>query len=128
MKIYTNLNHEIIGYSPAYIPSEYAYEYDVEDDMLNGMAFPVVCGYRYEPQYELDFNEDGSLKYDEQGNLVYKIDEDGEKIFTGYAFYPFVDYQVLEKLQVMNDENEKKVTELQLALTQVFELAASNIK
>lgn len=128
MKIYTNLNHEIIGYSPSHIPSEYAYEYDVEGGMLNGRAFPVVCGYKYEPQYELDFNEDGSLKYDEQGNLVYKTDEDGEKIFTGYAFYPFVDYQVLEKLQVMNDENEKKVTELQLALTQVFELAASNIK
>ncbi len=69
MKIYTNLNYEIIGYSPSHIPSEYAHEYDVEDDTLNGRAFPVVCGYKYEPQYELDFNEDGSLKYDEQGNL-----------------------------------------------------------
>lgn len=128
MKLYTNSNHEIIGCSPSHIPVEYVNEYDVEDDMLNVMEFPVVCGYKYEPKYELDFNEDGSLKYDEQGNLVYKTDEDGEKIFTGYAFYPFVDYQVLEKLQVMNDENEKKVTELQLALTQVFELAASNIK
>lgn len=128
MKLYTNLSHEIIGYSPLYIPSEYAYEYEVEDDMLGGKAFPVICGYKYEPNYELEFNEDGSMKYNEHGNLVYKTDEDGEKIFTGYAFYPFVDYQVLEKLQVMNDENEKKVTELQLALTQVFELAASNIK
>lgn len=128
MKLYTNLNHEIVGYSPSHIPVEYVNEYDVEDGMLNGMAFPVICGYKYEPNYELEFNTDGSLKYDEQGNLVYKTDEDGEKIFTGYAFYPFVDYQVLEKLQVMNDENEKKVTELQLALTQVFELAASNIK
>lgn len=128
MKIYTNENHEIIGYSPNYIPSEYAHEYDVEDDLLSGKSFTVACGYKYEPQYELDFAEDGSLQYDAQGNLKYKLDDEGEKIFTGYGFFPFIDSQILNKLQVMNDENEKKVTELQLALTQVFELAVSNIE
>ncbi len=128
MKLYTNDQHEIIGYSPDYVPESYAHEYEVDDEMLSGKAFTVVCGYKYEPQYELDFAEDGSLQYDAQGNLKYKLDDEGEKIFTGYGFFPFIDSQILNKLQVMNDENEKKVTELQLALTQVFELAVSNIE
>lgn len=106
MKIYTNKNHEIIGYEPNYIPSEYAHEYDVEDSILSGKSFTVACGYKYEPQYELDFNEDGSLKYDEQGNLKYKLDENGEKIFNGYNFSPFIDYNVLERFQ--QEYNQRK--------------------
>lgn len=128
MKLYTNENHEIIGYSPNYVPESYVHEYEVGDELFSGKAFAVVCSYKYAPQYELDFNEDGSLKYDEHGELVYKLDDEGEKIFQGYGFFPFIDSQILNRLQVMNDENEKKVTELQLALTQVFELAVSNIE
>ena len=99
MKIYTNAQHEIIGYSPDYVPAEYANEYEVEDDFVGDRSFPVMCGYKYEPQYELDFNEDGTMKYDDQGNLVYKLDDEGEKIFTGYGFYPFIDTRVLDRLQ-----------------------------
>ncbi len=110
MKIYTNDSHEIIGYGPNYIPSEYSHEYEVSDDLVGNKSFPVMCGYKYEPQYELDFNEDGTMKYDDQGNLVYKLDDEGEKIFTGYSFYPFIDTRVLDRLQQEADQRNSDLT------------------
>lgn len=112
MKIYTNENHEIIGCEPNYIPEKYVHEYDVWDDLLSGKAFTVVCGYKYEPQYELDFNEDGYLKYDDQGNLVYKLNEHGEKIFNGYGFYPFIDTQVLARFQQEYEQRKQETDRL----------------
>lgn len=111
MKIYTNEQHEIIGYSPNYVPSDYSYEYEVSDDFVGSRSFSVMCGYKYEPQYELDFNEDGTMKYDENGNLVYKLDDEGEKIFTGYGFYPFIDIRVLDRLQQQSEETSAKISE-----------------
>lgn len=109
MKIYTNDLHEIIGYDPDYIPKEYAHEYEVEDDFVGNCSFPVMCGYKYEPQYELDFNEDGTMKYDENGDLVYKL-VDGEKVFIGYGFFPFIDSQVLAALQREADTRSSDLT------------------
>lgn len=109
MKLYTNEQHEIIGYSPNYVPNEYAHEYDVADDMCEGKSFPVMCGYKYEPQYELDFNEDGTMKYDENGDLVYKL-VDGEKVFIGYGFHPFIDTRVLDRLQQEADARSSDLT------------------
>ena len=110
MKLYTNERHEIIGYTPDYVPAKYVHEYDIEDDLFKGKSFPVACGYKYEPQYELDFDENGSLKYDDQGNLVYKLDEEGEKIFTSYGFYPFIDTRVLDRLQQEADQRNSDLT------------------
>ena len=70
MKIYTNDYHEIIGYEPEYVPSEYSHEYEVDAALLSGKSFPVVCGYKYEPQYDPDVDESGNLKYDENGNTT----------------------------------------------------------
>lgn len=103
MKLYTNERHEIIGYGPNYIPVEYSHVYDVDYDLVGNRSFPVMCGYKYEPQYELDFNEDGTMKYDENGDLVYKL-VDGDKVFIGYGFYPFIDTRVLERLQQEADQ------------------------
>lgn len=109
MKLYTNEQHEIIGYSPAYIPEKYVHEYDVSDDFVSNRSFPVMCGYKYEPQYELDFNEDGTMKYDENGDLVYKL-VDGDKVFIGYGFYPFIDTRVLDRLQQEADARSSDLT------------------
>lgn len=111
MKIYTNDSHEIIGYGPNYIPSEYSHEYEVSDNFVGNRSFPVMCGYKYEPQYELDFNEDGTMKYDENGDLVYKL-VDGEKVFIGYGFFPFIDTRVLDRLQQQYDLGSKEFERL----------------
>ncbi len=110
VKIYTNEQHEIIGYEPSYVPVEYVNEYDVEDDLVGNRSFPVMCGYKYAPQYELDYNEDGTMKYDENGDLVYKLNEEGEKIFTGYGFFPFIDSQVLDRLQQEANQRSSDLT------------------
>lgn len=109
MKIYTNDYHEIIGYEPEYVPSEYSHEYEVDAALLSGKSFPVVCGYKYEPQYDPDVDESGNLKYDENGNIIPKL-VDGEKILTGYAFYAFVDVRVLDRLQQEADARSSDLT------------------
>lgn len=109
MKLYTNERHEIIGYGPNYIPVEYSHVYDVDYDLVGNRSFPVMCGYKYEPQYELDFNEDGTMKYDENGDLVYKL-VDGDKVFIGYGFYPFIDTRVLDRLQQEADARSSDLT------------------
>lgn len=110
MKLYTNEQHEIIGYDPNYIPFEYSHEYEVSDDLVGNKSFPVMCGYKYAPQYELDYNEDGTMKYNKNGDLVYKLDEEGERIFTGYGFCPFIDSQVLDRLQQEADQRSSDLT------------------
>lgn len=109
MRIYTNERHEIIGIYPNYIPESYSYEYDVVDTILDNKAFNVICGYKYEPQFVIEFNEDNTLKRDEHGNLVYKLDENGEKIKAGYALYAFIDSQVLARFQQEAEMREKEI-------------------
>lgn len=109
MKIYTNEYHEIIGYEPNYIPSSFANEYDVSEDLVSGKSFPVVCGYKYEPTYEPDVDESGNLKYDENGDIIPKL-VDGQKVLTGYAFYSFVDKKVLDRLQQEANQRSSDLT------------------
>ena len=109
MKIYTNDYHEIIGYEPEYVPSEYLHEYEVDAALLSGKSFPVVCGYKYEPQYDPDVDESGNLKYDENGNIIYKLVE-GERVLTGYSFYSFIDKNVLDRLQQEADARSSDLT------------------
>ena len=109
MKIFTNEYHEIIGYEPNYVPLSFTNEYDVSEDLVSGKSFPVVCGYKYEPQYEPDLDESGNLKYDENGGIIPKL-VDGKKVLTGYAFYSFVDKAVLDRLQQESDQRNSDLT------------------
>ena len=77
--------------------------------MFGNFCDIVIQGYKYEPQYELLFNKDGSNARDEKtGELLYKLDESGEKIFNGYACYPFVDYRTLMLVQKQYEESQKQ--------------------
>lgn len=72
-------------------------EHDVPDDYFNGWCDTVIKGY------------------------CYQVNDDS------IAIYPYKDFDLLMSIQQMYEEKEKQVTELQMALAQVYE-AAINTK
>ena len=101
MDIYTNLSYEILSLDiePPY------YEHRIKatqtrTEMFGNLCDAVIQCYKYEPQYEFLFKEDGNHERNEEtGELLYKLDEHGEKIFCGYQLYPFINFQTLLLIQ-----------------------------
>ncbi|WP_313344438.1 hypothetical protein [Lacrimispora sp.] len=61
MKIYVNENYEIIGLDRK--PNYYSEIFEVEqtrEEMFGTLCDACIRGHKYEPQYEMIFNEDGS--------------------------------------------------------------------
>lgn len=114
MLIYTNSNYEIISLDKE--PANYKHCFDVEqskEEMFASWCDTCIQGYKYEPQFELLFNDDGSNARDEEsGELLFKTDEEGGKIQIGYACYPFVDYKTLMLIQKQYEDSQKQVQEL----------------
>jgi len=111
MKIYVNDQFEILSLDKE--PSYFKEVFEVErtrEEMFGNWCDACICGYKYEPQYEFLFNEDGSNAREEKtGALLYKLDEYGEKVFTGYVYYPFVDHRTLILIQKQYEDSQKQV-------------------
>ena len=122
MKIFTNLNHEIISLDIT--PEFYEHEFEIEktrEELFGDLCDACICGYRYEPIYDLLFNEDGSNARDEKtGELLYKINEYGERIRTGWQCYPFLDYQVLMAIQRQYKASQYQIDDLTCAIADVI--------
>jgi hypothetical protein len=59
------------------------------------------------------FNEEGSNVRDgKTGELLYKLDGNGEKIPAGYACYPFVDHKMLMLIQKQYEDSQRQVQAL----------------
>lgn len=114
MKLYVNDQHQIIGIDKE--PVSYHEVFDLiesRETMFGDNCDSVISGYKYEPQYEFLFKEDGSnARNEETGELLYKLDVEGNKIPAGYACYPFVDYQTLALIQKQYEESQKQVQAL----------------
>lgn len=120
MKIYINENHEILS-----IDKEPESFYECFEEvgtkkyMFGNWCDTCIRGYKYEPQYEFLFNEDGSnARNKETGELLYRLDDNGNKIHSGYSIYPFVDYQVLVLIQMQYEENQKEMKENLMSITE----------
>ena len=114
MKIYTDINSSILALDDA---PDY-WEHCVETEKTRKELFGNLCdvciqGYKYELQYELLFSEDGNNERDkETGELLYKLDEEGNKIINGYSCYPFVDYSTLMLIQKQYEDSQQQVQAL----------------
>lgn len=108
MKLYLNERYEIIALDKKTVNYEYCFEVDkTREEMFGNWCDTCIQGYKYEPQYELLFNEDGSNARDkETGELLYNLDSEGNKIPAGYAYYPFIDYNTLTLIQKQHEENQ----------------------
>ncbi|MDR1707438.1 MAG: hypothetical protein LBR46_05490 [Prevotella sp.] len=118
MKIYTNNNYEIVSIDKE--PSIFAHVFGIDQtraEMFGNWCDACIQGYKYEPQYEFLFNEDGSNARDEKtGELLYKLDDEGNKKFVGYSLYPFIDYQTLMMIQKQYEESQKQIISLNARL------------
>lgn len=114
MKIYVNDQYEVLSLDNE--PQWFSKAFEVEqarEEMFGNLCDACIQGYKYEPQYEFLFNEDGSNARDEAtGELLYKLADNGEKIFQGYACYPFVDYRTLMLIQKQYEDSQKQVQAL----------------
>lgn len=124
MKIYTNHQYEIL--SLGQVPDSYMSPIEAEvsstrEEMFGNFCDAVIRGYKYEPMYEMLFNEDGSNSRDEAtGDLLYKLNENGEKIFQGYSLHPFVDYHTLMLIQKQYEDSQKQARAFD---SQIFHLS-----
>lgn len=114
MKIYVNENYEILSINN--IPDNFTVVFNTEQtrgELFGELCDAVILGYKYEPSYELLFNEDGSNARDEKtGELLYKLDENGEKVPAGYACYPFINHQTLMLIQKQYEDSQRQVQAL----------------
>ncbi|RFZ77309.1 hypothetical protein DS742_19150 [Lacrimispora amygdalina] len=124
MKIYVNEQYEIIGLDKEVVGYKQIFETEqTRSDLFGSLCDACIYGYKYEPQYELLFNEDGSNARDKKtGEFLYKLDEEGNKIFNGYICYPFVDYKTLMLIQKQYEDSQKQVQKLsaQIAYLQMI--------
>lgn len=114
MCIYVNESYEIVSIDEK--PNYYFQMFEVEQsksEMFGNLCDTCIKGYKYEPHFEFLFNEDGSNVRDEKtGELLYKLDDKGNKIPAGYACYSFVDYKMLMLIQKQYEESQKQIQTL----------------
>lgn len=96
MKIYINERYEICALNDT--DRNDLEEIEVNRDDLGKWCDAVLFGFKYKPSYEWD---------SEANNWVYN--EKGNRVLVGRAFYPFIDYNIIEFIhrQYENDQSEK---------------------
>lgn len=92
MKIFVNEFHQIKAVRENNTGDDTLKEIIVEDDFLKPYCDTVIKGFCYQ------INEDGST-----------------------MLYPYTDFELLMSIQQLHEEKEKQVTELQLALAEMYE-------
>lgn len=111
MKIYVNEQYEIIGLDNEVAGYKQVFNTaQTRTDLFGDLCDACIQGYKYEPLYEMLFNEDGSNKIDENtGEFLYKVDEHGNKITHGFSCHPFVPYQTLMLIQKQYEDSQKQI-------------------
>lgn len=107
MKIYVNEQYEICAVNKT--DRTDLTEMEVDPGLLGNWCETALMGYKYEPSWACD----------ENGEFI--LDENGERIQAGYAFYPFVDYNTLMLIQHNYEQSQAEIVTLQLALTEEYE-------
>lgn len=114
MRIYVNRNYEILALDTE--PASYEHIIEVEStrkEMFGNWCDTCIEGYKYEPQYKMIFNKDGSVSRDiNTEEICYELDDSGSKVITGYSCYPFVDHKMLTLIQKQHEDSQRLVQAL----------------
>lgn len=88
--------------------------------MFGSWCDACVQGYRFEPQYEFLFNEDGSNARDgKTGELLCKLDDKGNKIQSGFVCYQLAHYQMHTLIQKQYEKSQKQVQAFDAQISQL---------
>ena len=107
MKIYVNEQYEICDLHKT--DRTDLIEVEVNPEVLNNWCDTVLKGFKYEPSWAC--NENGE----------FTLDKDGNRIQIGYAFYPYIDFNMLQFIQQEHEHSQNELTSLQLALVESYE-------
>ena len=107
MKIYVNEQYEICALRST--DRTDLTEIEVNKEVLGNWCDTALMGFKYEPSWACD----------ESGECL--LDESGDRIQVGYAFYPFVDINTLLLIQKQHEQSQEEITALELALAQAYE-------
>lgn len=128
MKIYVNDQYEIIGLDKEV--AGYKQVFNTEQtryDLFGNLCDACIQGYKYEPLYEMLFNEDGSNKRDKMtGELLYKVDNNGDRITNGFSCQPFVPVQTLMLIQNQYEAFQKQFKALNAQLEHLSMISGIN--
>lgn len=122
MKIYTNEYYEICAINST--DRTDLTEHEIDDDFFAGKCEDYIFGYRYEPQFDMEFNENGETVLNDDGTPVYKLDDNGEKVIIGWSLYPWQDYNLLCIAQNKYEQEQAK-QETDMAIAELSILMAS---
>ena len=89
MIVFTDNEDRIIAYDST--DKTYNNKIDI-GNYFDNKCDEYIFGYKCIPTYELELDDNGIPVHDEKGNLVYRTDEDGNKIISGFSTYPFIPY------------------------------------
>ena len=132
MKIYTTEQHQIIAIDiePNNMTNVLVFEVDqTRTELFGNNCDAVIQGYKYEPQYELLFDEDGNNVRDPiTGEVMCKLDDNGEKIFIGYACYPFIDYNTLMLTQKQYESQQADLLRINSQLLWIAMMTGTNME
>lgn len=121
MKIFVNELCEICALYENATGRDDLTELEVEREELGTWCDLALFGFKYEPSYAYDSEKD-----------EYILDKYGNKIQAGYAFYPFIDSNIIMSIQNLYEQEMKplksenadlqtELTNTQLALTEQYE-------
>ena len=130
MKIYVNNQWEILSVDNEPIAFSEVFEItQTRDEIFGGLCDAVIQCYKCEPQYEMLFKEDGNHERNEEtGELLYKLDDEGNKIFTGYACYPFIDYNMLMLTQKQYESQQADLLRINSQLLWIAMMTGTNME
>ncbi len=89
MIVFTDKEDRIIAYDST--NKQYKNKIDV-GNYFDNKCDEYIRGYKCTPNYEFKVDEHNMPIYDKDGNPIYVIDEDGNKIQSGFSAYPFMPY------------------------------------
>lgn len=107
MKIYVNEQYEICALGST--DRADLIEIEADSEILSNWCDVALTGFKYEPSWACD----------ENGEFI--LDNKGNRIQAGYAFYPFIDYNMLLLIQKQHEQSQQEITTLQLVLAESYE-------
>ncbi len=90
MKIYVNERYEICELHETNRAD--LTEIEADEEQVGNWCEAALYGFRYEPSFAVD------------GEGEYILNEHGEKIQAGWAFYPFIDFNIIQSIQNLYDK------------------------